>query len=84
MTGPSPTVREFAVRTALPARHVVERVADEGLLAGVALADLVPEAGDGSLAAGEAEHGLLVSVTERRTRAEIDALVSAVDKAVRS
>ena len=84
LTGPSPTVREFAVRTALPARHVVERVADEGLLAGVALADLVPEAGDGSLAAGEAEHGLLVSVTERRTRAEIDALVSAVDKAVRS
>ena len=52
----------------------VERLADEGFLAGVAL--------DPSYTGGTAD-GLLVAVTERRTRAEIDAFVSAFEKAVR-
>jgi glycine cleavage system pyridoxal-binding protein P len=52
----------------------VERLADEGFLAGVAL--------DPSYARGHGD-GLLVAVTERRTRAEIDAFVSAFEKAVR-
>jgi len=83
LTGDVPVVRELALRTAVPARTVVERVADEGFLAGVALADLVGEEGDGSIGPDDAAHGLLVSVTERRTRAEIDGYVAALDKAVR-
>ena len=83
LTGDTPVVREFAVRTPVPARTVVERVAEQGFLAGLALVDLVGDGGDGSVGADDAEHGLLVAVTERRTRAEIDAYVAAVDKAVR-
>ena len=67
---PVPTLREFAVRTPVAAETVVERMADEGFLAGIPLAD---EYGD----------GLLVAVTERRTRAEIDAYVAAMEKVVR-
>ncbi|HEX4082692.1 MAG TPA: aminomethyl-transferring glycine dehydrogenase subunit GcvPA, partial [Acidimicrobiales bacterium] len=84
LTGDAPVVREVALRTPVPARVVVERMADEGFLAGVALADLVGDAGDGSVDADEAEHGLLVAVTERRTREQIDRYVTALDKAVRS
>lgn len=83
LTGDAPVVREFALRTPVPARVVVERLADEGFLAGIALADLVGDDGDGSLDAQAASHGLLVAVTERRTRAQIDAYVAAFDKAVR-
>jgi glycine dehydrogenase subunit 1 len=83
LTGDTPVVREFAVRTAAPARQVVARMAEEGFLAGVALADLVGEEGDGSLSADEATHGLLVAVTERRTRAEMEAYAAAFEKAVR-
>ncbi|MGH8980448.1 MAG: aminomethyl-transferring glycine dehydrogenase subunit GcvPA [Acidimicrobiales bacterium] len=84
LTGDLPVVREIALRTAVPARTVVERVAAEGFLAGVALADLVGDDGDGSVDPDDAAHGLLVAVTERRTRAEIDGYVAALDKAVRS
>jgi len=66
----APVVREFAVRTPVPAATVVERMADEGFLAGVALP---AEYGD----------GLLVAVTERRTRAEIDQYAAALEKVVR-
>ncbi len=83
LTGSTPVVRELALRTAVPARTVVERMAAEGFLAGVALADLVGDDGDGSLDADAAAHGLLVAVTERRTAAEIDGYVLALDKAVR-
>jgi len=44
---------------------------------------LVGAAGDGSIGADDAAHGLLVAVTERRSRAEIDRFVAALDKAVR-
>ena len=83
LTGSSPVVRELALRTPVPARLVVERMATEGYLAGVALGDLVGEGGDGSVDPEGAEHGLLVAVTERRTRSEIDGYVAALDKAVR-
>ncbi|HUP69866.1 MAG TPA: aminomethyl-transferring glycine dehydrogenase subunit GcvPA [Acidimicrobiales bacterium] len=66
-----PVLREFAVRTPVGADVVVDRMADEGFLAGVALG----EEYDGG--------GLLVAVTERRTRAEIDAYVAALGKVVR-
>jgi glycine dehydrogenase subunit 1 len=83
LTADAPVVREFAVRTPVPARTVVARLAEEGFLAGLALDDLAGEAGDGSVSADEAAHGLVIAVTERRTRAEIETYVAAFDKAVR-
>ncbi len=67
-----PVLREFAVRLPTPAPVVIERMADSGFLAGIALdTEYV-----------EDEKGLLVAVTERRTRPEIDAYVTALAKAV--
>jgi glycine dehydrogenase subunit 1 len=68
----APVLREFAVRTPVPAAEVIERLADEGFLAGIAL-------DDGYV---DGEHGLLVAVTERRTRSEIDGYAAAFAKAV--
>ena len=65
------TLREFAVRLPLDPATVVERMAEEGFLAGIPLA---AEYGD---------DGLLVAATERRTRAEIDAYAAALEKVVR-
>ena len=83
LTGDTPTVREFAVRTPVPGAVLLERLADEGFLGGVALGALTGEGGDGSIDADGAEHGLLVAVTERRTRSEIDAYAASFEKAVR-
>jgi glycine dehydrogenase subunit 1 len=69
----APVVREFALRLPAPATTVVERLADEGFLAGIAIDPVY----------GGDDRGLLVAVTERRTRQEIDAFTSAFDKAVR-
>ena len=69
------TLREFAVRAPVPAATVVDRLAEEGFLAGVA----VGEGFEGT----PYEDCLLLAVTERRTRAEIDAYASAFEKAVR-
>ena len=66
----APVLREFAVRTPVPADTIVDRMAEEGFLAGVALG---PEYGG----------GLVVAVTEKRTRAEIDAYAAALEKVVR-
>ena len=65
----APVLREFGVRTPVAGDVVVERMAEEGFLAGVPLGD---------------EHGggLLVAVTEKRTRAEIDAYAAAFEKVV--
>ena len=68
----APVVREFAIRTPVAAGVVVERMADAGFLAGIPLGS---EFADG-------DHALLVAVTERRTRDEIDAYVTALAKAV--
>jgi glycine dehydrogenase subunit 1 len=68
----APVVREFALRTPIPGEEIVERMADEGFLAGVALG---PESGY--------DADLLVAVTEKRTRDEIDAYVAAFEKVVR-
>jgi glycine dehydrogenase subunit 1 len=57
--------KEFAVRLPEPAAEVRDALVDRGFLAGVPLPD----------AHG---HALLVAVTERRTRAEIDALARAM------
>jgi glycine dehydrogenase subunit 1 len=73
----APTFREFAVRTPVDPAVVVERMADEGFLAGV------PVGASGGLDSGEFGDGVLVAVTERRTRAEIDAYASAFEKVIR-
>ncbi|MHB1582340.1 MAG: aminomethyl-transferring glycine dehydrogenase subunit GcvPA [Acidimicrobiales bacterium] len=83
LTGDAPTVREFAVETPVAAATVLARLADEGFLGGVALDALVGEDGDPSVGPDEAAHGVLVAVTERRTRAQIDAFAAAFDKALR-
>ncbi len=66
----APVLREFSVRTPVDAGTVVDRMAEEGFLAGVALGE-------------EYGGGLLVAVTEKRTKAEIDAYAAAFEKVVR-
>jgi glycine dehydrogenase subunit 1 len=76
LLAPAPTLREFALRLPVPAETAVARMADEGFLAGVPVGidgGVVQDGGD----------GLVVAVTERRTREEIDAFVAALEKVVR-
>jgi glycine dehydrogenase subunit 1 len=65
----APFFKEFALRLPRPAGAVRDALVERGILAGVPLDDA-----DG--------HALLVAVTERRTRAEIDALASAMREVV--
>ncbi len=71
----APFVREFALRLPVPAEVAVDRLAEEGYLAGVA----VREGFEGT----EAEGALLVATTERRTRAEIDGFAASLEKVIR-
>jgi glycine dehydrogenase subunit 1 len=61
----APFFKEFPIRLPAPATEVVDALVDRGFLGGVPLPDA-----DG--------RGLLVAVTERRTRDEIDGLARAV------
>ena len=71
----APGLREFALRIPLAPETLIERLLEEGFLAGVAV-----RAGfEGS----EYDGGLLVAATERRTRAEIDSFAAAFAKAIR-
>ena len=72
----APVLREFAVRLPADPAVVVARMAEEGFLAGVpvGLADGVVT---DEIAGGDA---LLVAVTERRTRAQIDSYAAALEK----
>ncbi|MEP7059291.1 MAG: aminomethyl-transferring glycine dehydrogenase subunit GcvPA [Actinomycetota bacterium] len=65
LADPGPFFKEFALRLPRPAVAVIHAMIDRGFLAGVPL----PSAGDDVL---------LVAVTERRTRAEIDGLAAAM------
>jgi glycine dehydrogenase subunit 1 len=65
----APFFKEFALRLPRPAAEVRDALLDDGILAGVPLSD----------AEG---HALLVAVTERRTRSQIDALATAVEAAL--
>jgi len=69
----APVLREFAIRLPVAADTVVERMAEEGFLAGIPLGSEYTGDGGGD--------GLLIAVTERRTRAEIDAYAAALEKA---
>jgi glycine dehydrogenase subunit 1 len=67
-----PVVREFAVRLAAPVARVIERCAAEGINPGYPLrADY-----------DEYEDGLLVALTEQRSRADIDRLAEVLGAAV--
>jgi glycine dehydrogenase subunit 1 len=69
----APVVREFAVRIGgAPVDRVLDRCAERGIAAGHPLGRDYPEH----------EDGLLVAITERRTRAQIDDLADAVADAV--
>jgi glycine dehydrogenase subunit 1 len=63
-----PFVKEFVLRLPADPAEVCRRLADRGWLAGLPLTGLAPALGD----------ALLVAVTERRTRAEIDGLAEAL------
>ncbi len=68
----APVAREFAVRLDAPVDRVLERCAERGIAAGYPLGRDYPEH----------EDGLLVAITERRTRAQIDELAEALGAAV--
>jgi glycine dehydrogenase subunit 1 len=76
LLAPAPTLREFALKLPVPADTVIDRMADEGFLAGV------PVGLEGGVVTASGPH-LLVAVTERRTRAEIDSYVSCIEKVIR-
>ena len=63
-----PVFREFGLRLPVPASQLVEALVPQGYLAGVDVGRWYPGL----------EDVLLVAVTERRTRAQIDAFVEAV------
>jgi glycine dehydrogenase subunit 1 len=65
---PGPVVREFAVRVP-DLDALFERARAEGINPGYRLGETYPEYGD----------GLLVALTERRTKADIDRLAELVD-----
>jgi len=64
----APYAREFAILTPADPHVVVERMAERGYLAGIALSDNFPEFGG----------GLLVAVTEKRSMSELDGYVAAL------
>jgi glycine dehydrogenase subunit 1 len=68
----APVAREFAVRLAAPVDRVLDRCAERGIAAGYPLDRDYPEH----------EDGLLVAITERRTRAQIDDLADALGAAI--
>ncbi len=68
----APVVREFAIRLEAPVERVLERCAERGIAAGYPMGREYPEH----------EDGLLVAITERRTRAQIDALADALEATV--
>ncbi len=66
-----PVVREFALRLDAPVAAVIERCRRQGVNPGLALERV-----------GLAADGLLVAITERRSRADIDRLVDVLGAAV--
>jgi glycine dehydrogenase subunit 1 len=68
----APVVREFAIALDAPVDAVLDRCAAEGIGAGYALGHEYPEY----------ENGLLVALTERRSREDIDRLASVLGSAV--
>jgi glycine dehydrogenase subunit 1 len=68
----APVVREFAVALDAPVAQVLDRCAADGLGAGYPLGRDYPEH----------ENGLLIALTERRSRQDIDRLADVLGRAV--
>jgi glycine dehydrogenase subunit 1 len=68
----APVVREFAIRLDAPVEPVLEHCAEHGIAAGYPLGRDYPEHPD----------GLLVAITERRSREQTDSLAEALGAAV--
>jgi glycine dehydrogenase subunit 1 len=68
----APTVREFAIRLDAPVGEVLDRCAQDGIAAGYSLGREYREF----------ENGLLVAITERRSRADIDRLADTLGRAI--
>ena len=73
-----PFFREFSLRLPVAADQVLSAMADEGILGGIALSSLVGES-DPALV-GDTSNVMIVAVTERRTRDEIDRYVAVLGK----
>jgi glycine dehydrogenase subunit 1 len=67
-------VREFAVRLDTPVPAVLDRVAEDGIAAGYWLGRDYDEY----------EDGLLIAITERRSREDIDRLADSLARAIAS
>ena len=76
-----PFFREFALRLPTSANQVLSQMASDGVLGGLSVAGLCGP-GDPSIE-GSLENVVLVTVTERRTKEEIDHYVDVLRKAVR-
>lgn len=81
VTGDAPVLREFALRTRIPSSKLITRMAESGFLAGIALENLTAGKCDESITRSDLERSILISVTEKRTRQEIDAYADAFEKA---
>jgi len=68
----APVAREFAVRLDAPVPEVLDRVAAEGIAGGYWLGREYPEY----------EDALLVALTERRSKEDIDRLADALERAI--
>jgi glycine dehydrogenase subunit 1 len=68
----APVAREFAVTLEAPVPEVLDRVSEEGIAAGYALEREYPEHPD----------GLLIALTERRSKEDIDRLADSLGRAV--
>jgi glycine dehydrogenase subunit 1 len=68
----APVVREFAVRLDGPVGEVLDQVANDGIAAGYPLGREYPEY----------EDGLLIALTERCSREDIDRLADALARAI--
>ena len=75
----APFLLEFALRLPAPATRVIHEMAAAGVLAGVALDEL---SGDLGSSLENPSHVLLVAVTEKRTREQLDRYVDVLKKVV--
>ncbi len=68
----APFFREFAIKTAKPARAIIERGAERGVLPGVALSRF-PQI--------DVEDGLLIAFTEKRSAKDVELLLDVLKEA---
>jgi glycine dehydrogenase subunit 1 len=68
----APVVREFAVRLDAPVPRVLERLGEEGITGGYWLGSEYPEY----------ESGLLIALTEGRSREDVDRLADSLERAI--